>query len=60
MFAAQRKGWLPPEYGKKRYKDMSEEAQHVVDDFQGEAKYEEVMARPDYYLNTGGQMLLGM
>ena len=58
MFAAQKKGWLPPEYGKKRYKDMSEEAQAVVDSFQGEKKYDEVMARADYFLNAGTGMPL--
>ena len=58
MFAAQKKGWLPPEYGKKRYKDMSEEAQAVVDSFQGEKKYDEVMARADYFLNTGDVPLM--
>ena len=58
MFAAQKKGWLPPEYGKKRYKDMSEEAQAVVDSFQGEKKYDEVMARADYFQNTGNAPLM--
>lgn len=61
MFAAQKKGWLPPEYGRKRYKDMDKEAQHVVDSFQGQEKYEEVMARADYFLNAGTSpmMMLG-
>ena len=58
MFAAQKKGWLPPEYGRKRYKDMDKEAQHVVDSFQGKQKYEEVMAKADYFLNTGTETLL--
>ena len=58
MFAAQRKGWLPPDYGKKHYRDMEPEAQKVVDSFQGAQKYEEVMARADYYLNTGNSPLM--
>ena len=38
---------------------MSEEEQAVVDSFQGRDKYEEIMARADYYLNAGtGQMLM--
>lgn len=55
IFASQKKGWLPPDYGKKRYANMSEEAQRVVDSFQGREKYEEVMARQDYYLDVGTQ-----
>lgn len=55
LFASQKKGWLPPEYGRKRYADMNEEERHVVDSFQGREKYEQVMARADFYLNTGAQ-----
>ena len=59
LFASQQKGWLPPNYGKKRYKDMTPAEQHVVDSFQGREQYEHVMAHADYYLNAGqGQMLL--
>lgn len=59
LFASQKKGWLPPNYGRKRYRDMSEEEKAVVDSFQGREKYEEVMARADYYLNAGvNQMLM--
>lgn len=61
IFASQKKGWLPPNYGRKRYRDMSAEEQQVVDSFQGEEKYEEVMLRADYYLDAGKaqQFLLG-
>lgn len=60
LFAGQKKGWLPPTYGKKRYRDMSAEEQHVVDSFQGREKYEEIMAKADYFLDTGaGPLLIG-
>ena len=58
MFACQRKGWLPPNYGKKHYRDMSAEEKAVVDSFQGIEKYEEVMARADYFLNAGTNQML--
>ena len=58
MFASQLKGWLPPEYGKKHYGEMSEEEQRVVDSFQGKEKYEEVMTRQDYYLDVGQNQLM--
>lgn len=50
LFAARKKQWLPPSYGKKRYKDMSAQERTVVDSFEGEASYNVVMARPEYFL----------
>lgn len=58
LFAAQHKNWLPPSYGKKRYKDMSPAEQHVVDSFQGRERYEHVMAHADYYLDAGKPQML--
>ena len=58
LFAGQKKGWLPPNYGKKKYADMSTEEQHVVDSFQGRERYEYVMSHADYYLDTGAQQPL--
>lgn len=50
LFGSQRKGWLPPSYGKKSYSEMNTEEKTVVDDFQGEAEYKKVMQRKDYFL----------
>lgn len=58
LFAARHKNWLPPCYGKKRYKDMTKEEQHVVDSFQGKERYEHIMAHADYYLDDGKQQPL--
>lgn len=58
MFACQKKGWLPPNYGKRHYKDMSAEEKAVVDSFQGAKRYEEVMARADYFLNAGANQMM--
>ena len=44
--------WLPPCYGTKGYAQMEENEKAVVDSFQGEAEYEKVMARSDYYLRS--------
>lgn len=35
LFASQRKGWLPPYYGKKAYADMDEEEKELVKEFSG-------------------------
>lgn len=58
LFAGQMKGWLPPTYGRKRYKDMNEEERKVIDSFQGEERYNEIMAESDYYLNSATQTLM--
>ena len=52
LFAGQKKGWLPPRYGKVRYADMTEEEQRVIDSFQGRERYEHIMAHADYYLEN--------
>ncbi len=59
IFAGQRKGWLPPSYGKVRYSDMQEEEQAVVDSFHGdetpgsgEAAYAQVLTNSRYYLTS--------
>ena len=60
IYAAQNKAWLPPNYGKTRYKDMTAEEKAVVDSFQGEEAYNNVMAKAEYYLApvTNNQMLM--
>lgn len=57
LFAARGKNWLPPAYGKKRYKDMDAEEKAVIDSFEGEESYNRVMDRPDYFLAEASDML---
>lgn len=63
IYAAQHKAWLPPNYGKKAYKEMTEEEKAVIDSFQGEKAYNEIMAKSNYYLapvsNTNQMLMLG-
>lgn len=56
LFGSQRKGWLPPSYGKVSYEDMDEEERAVVDEFEGEESYRETVANSAYLL--GGIQLL--
>lgn len=58
LYASMKKGWLPPNYGKKRYKDMSPEEKHVVDSFQGKEQYERVMNNAAYFLDAGKPQML--
>jgi Domain of unknown function (DUF4942) len=50
IYGSQRKGWLPPSYGKKQYEEMEPEEKAVIDEFQGKDKYEEVMKESAYYI----------
>jgi hypothetical protein len=50
IFGSQRKGWLPPTYGKAQYKDMTQEEKAVVDDFEGKESYSKTMQNTDYFL----------
>ena len=56
IFAARQRSWLPPSYGRKQYKDMSEKERAVIDDFQGEKAYEKVMENPKMYVIEAAQM----
>lgn len=50
IYAARNKKWLPPNYGKAHYADMSSDEKAVVDSFQGVAEYERVMSKAAYFL----------
>ena len=50
IYAGRNKNWLPPNYGKAAYAEMTTEEKEVVDGFQGAAEYAKVLARSDYYL----------
>lgn len=58
LFGSQRKGWLPPSYGKAAYDDMCAEEHAVIDDFEGREEYEKVMRNKDYYLYKSSDLLM--
>ena len=52
IYGSQKKGWLPPTYGNKAYKDMDAEEKAVVDSFQGESEYAKVCLEKSKYFIT--------
>ena len=58
IFGSQKKGWLPPAYGKKQYSDLSREEKAVVDNFEGQDSYSETFKNLGYYLNPTGSLLM--
>lgn len=60
IFGSQRKGWLPPSYGKASYADMDPEERAVVDEFEGEQEYSKVVGNTGYYIcKAENLMMLG-
>lgn len=58
LFGSQRKGWLPPLYGKAKYHDMSDEEQAVVNEFEGEFEYARILANKEYFFYEPGGVLM--
>lgn len=56
IFAARKRSWLPPTYGRRKYEDMSEKEKAVIDDFQGREAYEKVMENPSHYVIEAAQL----
>lgn len=51
IFAAKGKNWLPPSFGKKKYKDMTAEEQKVAKSFMETAeRYDKVVQHANYFL----------
>ena len=65
IYCCGKRGWLPPNYGRTAYADMSKESQDVVDGFNGNGTtgsgataYAEIVKRNEYFLaEPGGQVL---
>jgi hypothetical protein len=57
LYGSQRKGWLPPCYGKAKYKDMNREEQTVIDEFEGKDEYEKVLNNKQYYIVKPSELL---
>ena len=60
LYGSQKKGWLPQNFGKSAYKDMTNEEKNVVDSFCGKEKYNSILENKDYYLGNVSNNLLTM
>ncbi len=58
IFGSQRKGWLPPSYGKKKYTEMENEERAVIDEFEGEKSYNKTVCNSDYYIFDTSKVML--
>jgi hypothetical protein len=58
LFGSQRKGWLPPSYGKKSYNSMTNEEREVINEFEGKESYNKVIHNRDYYIVDTNNLLM--
>lgn len=57
LFGSQRKGWLPPSYGKAKYNDMTAEEKTIINEFEGKDSYNNVMENKEYYIMNTEELL---
>ncbi len=57
LYGSQRMNWLPPSYGKVKYKDMPQEEKQIINEFEGEVSYNKVMHNQDYYIVETSKLL---
>ena len=64
IYCCQKKHWLPPNYGKSTYTNMTAEERATVDGFHadgkagsGEAAYNKILSKRDYYLSEPTQTM---
>ena len=67
IYCCGKKKWLPPNYGRTNYTDLSQEERAVVDGFNGDgtkgsgkAAYAEIMKRQGYFLAEPGEQVLAL
>ena len=58
IFGSQRKGWLPPGYGKKKYSEMAKEEKEIINEFQGEKEYNQVFNNQELFITNTSKLLM--
>ena len=50
LYCGKRFNWLPDDYGRKRYEDLSEKEKIVADSFEGKESYGDTFQNQKFYL----------
>lgn len=59
IYVGKNKNWLPPCYGKKAYRNLTDEEKAVIDSFDGgEENYNKVYENQNYYLIESSDLLM--
>ena len=57
IFGSQKKGWLPPTYGRKAYTSMDTEEKAVIDEFEGEKEYARTLRETHRFITASENLL---
>lgn len=57
IFGSQKKGWLPPTYGKKAYAAMDTEEKTIIDEFEGEKEYGRTLNEASRFITASENLL---
>lgn len=58
LYAGKKLNFLPGDYGKKAYTDLTDRERKIVDGFEGKDSYSDTYANQDFYLPTTQNLLL--
>lgn len=58
LFGGRNKNWLPHDYGKKSYSEMTDEEQEIVKSFEGKESYVETFSNATFYLEQRPLMMI--
>lgn len=58
IFGSQKKGWLPPSYGKKKYSEMNNAEKEVIKEFQGEKEYNKIYNNPGLFSTNISNLIM--
>jgi len=58
IFAGKQKNWIPGNFGRATYREMSKEERDVVDSFCGKDEYNKIYSNSEYYLYEPSKTLM--
>lgn len=58
IFGSQKKGWLPPGYGKKKYSEMNNIEKEIINEFQGEKEYNKIYNNPGLFSTNISNLIM--
>lgn len=58
LYCGKKLNWLPDDYGRKPYEDLSDEERAVADSFEGKDSYQQTFANQQFFLSANKTFLL--
>ena len=58
LYCGKKLNWLPDDYGRKNYSDLTEEEKAIADSFEGKESYQDTFKNQQFYLPQENSMLM--